>query len=56
MNELELKVGDVVRLKSDSYNMTIGEISSGWATCYWQGKEATISSMSIPVAVLVKES
>jgi len=49
----EVKVGDVVRLKSGGAEMTVAEIRHGLVDCVWMGGyEKAISSSLVPAIVL----
>jgi len=50
----KLKVGDVVELKSGSFEMVIAIIYEGYAYCYWKGLEFEIKRAKIPLEGLMK--
>ena len=50
----ELKVGDVVQLKSGSFDMVIGVIEDNKALCYWSGKEFDLQVKEIFLQAIEK--
>ena len=54
MEKAELKVGDVVELKSGSFKMVVAIIYEGYAYCYWKGNEFEIKRAKIPIDGLMK--
>ena len=54
MAKEELKVGDVVELKSGSFEMVVVIIYEGYAYCYWKGNDLEIKRAKIPIEGLMK--
>ena len=54
MSKEELRVGDVVELKSGSFKMVVAIIYEGYAYCYWKGNEPEIKRAKIPIEGLMK--
>jgi len=50
----DIKVGDVVELKSGSPRMTVGKIVGDQCTVLWFGESNEPSQSECPIAVLVK--
>ncbi|KZE82882.1 hypothetical protein AV926_04860 [Myroides marinus] len=55
MNE-EFKIGDVVRLKSGSIEMTITEIDSNIAKLTWMDNSNVMTEKELPLEAITTES
>lgn len=55
-NEQEIKPGDIVRLKSGSLPMTVGdrENAEGHILCVWSRSDGNVSKEYLPYEVLEK--
>jgi uncharacterized protein YodC (DUF2158 family) len=49
---MELKVGDVVMLKSGGQPLTVAEVKGDEAVCLWMGMEGDLFRETLPLAVL----
>ena len=49
----ELKVGDVVQLKSGGPHLTIYQVEAEIAYCIWFSDNIGISTMKLPLSVLI---
>jgi uncharacterized protein YodC (DUF2158 family) len=45
---MQLKIGDVVRLKSGDPKMTVIEVDGGWVTCVWFGLDGKRETGTFP--------
>jgi uncharacterized protein YodC (DUF2158 family) len=54
MAQEEIKVGDVVKLKSGSFKMVVGHIGIHGASCFWNGGDGDIKKKDISVDALQK--
>ncbi|TYO63393.1 DUF2158 domain-containing protein [Bradyrhizobium hipponense] len=49
---MELKVGDVVMLKSGGHPLTVAEVKGDDVLCLWMGMEGDLFRETLPLAVL----
>jgi uncharacterized protein YodC (DUF2158 family) len=49
---MELKPGDVVKLKSGGYPITVTEVNEDTAECVWMGEEGDFFRETLPVVAL----
>ncbi|MEK9281799.1 MULTISPECIES: DUF2158 domain-containing protein [unclassified Bradyrhizobium] len=51
---MELKVGDVVMLKSGGQPLTVAEIKEDEVLCLWMGMEGDLFRETLPLATLMQ--
>ena len=51
---MELKVGDVVMLKSGGQPLTVAEVKGDDVLCLWMGMEGDLFRETLPLATLVQ--
>jgi uncharacterized protein YodC (DUF2158 family) len=49
---MDLKLGDVVVLKSGGHPMTVAEVHDDAVACLWMGEEGDLFRETLPLAVL----
>ena len=49
---MELKPGDVVKLKSGGFPITITEVNEDTAECVWMGEEGDFFRETLPIVAL----
>jgi uncharacterized protein YodC (DUF2158 family) len=49
---MELKPGDIVRLKSGGFPITITEVNEDTAECVWMGEEGDFFRETLPIVAL----
>lgn len=51
---MELKVGDIVMLKSGGQPMTVAEVKADDVLCLWMGMEGDLFRETLPLATLMQ--
>lgn len=51
---MELKVGDIVMLKSGGQPLTVAEVKGDDVLCLWMGMEGDLFRETLPLATLVQ--